>query len=54
MMMHGPNTFLFLVSALLALYALLVTLGIKLPGTKPQAIWVALIAWALLAFGVNF
>ena len=54
MMMHGPSPILFLISAILALVALLAARGVKMPGNSAHAVYVALVAWLLLAFGVYF
>jgi hypothetical protein len=54
MALSAPHALLFLVSLVLAVLALLSALGVKLPGNNSPAIYVALVAYALLALGVVF
>jgi hypothetical protein len=51
MALNAPSLLIFIVSLILAILALLSALGVKLPGNNAHAIWVALVAYALLAIG---
>lgn len=54
MTLDAPNTFLFVISALLALLALLAAFKVPLPGNSDHAVYVALVAYVILAVGVVF
>lgn len=54
MILDAPNFILFAISALLALIPLLVVLKVPLPGNADHAVYVALVAYAILAASVVF
>lgn len=54
MTLDAPNTILFAISALLALLALLAAFKVPLPGNSDHAVYVALVAYFVLAAGVVF
>ncbi len=54
MTLEAPNTILFIVSALLALLALLAAFKVPLPGNSDHAVYVALVAYIILAAGIVF
>jgi uncharacterized membrane protein len=51
MNLSAPKQIVFLISLVLAVLALLAALGISLPVVSGNALWVALIAYAVLAAG---
>jgi len=54
MTLDTPNLTLFLISAFFALIALLAAFKVPLPGNSDHAVYVALVAYGILAFGVLF
>ncbi len=54
MVLSAPNLILFVISALLALLALLAAFKVPLPGNSDHAVYVALVAYVILAAGIVF
>ena len=54
MVLSAPNLILFVISAALALLALLAAFKVPLPGNSDHAVYVALVAYVILAVGVIF
>jgi len=54
MTLAAPNTIFFIISAMLALLALLAAFKVPLPGNSDHAVYVALIAYIILATSVLF
>lgn len=50
--LNAPSMIVFLISLLPATLALLVGLGVRLPGNNAHAVYVALVAYFILALGV--
>ncbi|MBD3678356.1 MAG: hypothetical protein HUJ27_08135 [Rhodobacteraceae bacterium] len=51
MRLSAPKKIVFLISLLLAALALVAALGVSIPVVSANALWVALVAYALLAAG---
>lgn len=51
-MLHAPSTLFVVISLILAVLALLASLGVKLPGNNDHAVYVALVAYAVLFLGM--
>jgi len=54
MNLAAPSLTFFIISALLALLALLAVLKVPLPGNSDHAVYVALVAYIILAASVLF
>lgn len=54
MTLDAPSLTLFIISALLALLALLAAFKVPLPGNSDHAVYVALVAYGILAANVVF
>lgn len=52
MTLHAPSLIIFIVSLVPAILALLSSLGVRLPGNNAHAVYVALVAYFILALGV--
>ena len=54
MKLNAPTQIIFIISAILAILALIAALGISIPFVSGNALWIALAGYALLAAGNLF